>query len=295
MFTTGSLLGFLRQPNLQIFTLALAVAFAAMPVCAQPASDRTCGEVVTVETHDRTTTRYAITMPQDGAPAPRAALVLMVGGGGDLKMDERGCARALDGNPLVRAIADFLANGLITVLVDTPSDYPGEDGLAGFRLAPAHADDLGKIITDVRARTNAPVWLAGHSRGTVSVANAGARLKGPAAPDGIVLMSAMMVGGGKSYAAQTVFDPPLEDIRMPVLVLGHADDKCVRSPASQMNRITARSNGAREQVVVLTGGSTGPGGATSLEACGARMPHGFLNLDAEFAAGIARFIRGGNY
>jgi hypothetical protein len=62
-----------------------------------------------------------------------------------------------------------------------------------------------------------------------------------------------------------------------------------------MNRITARSNGAREQVVVLTGGSTGSDGAASLEACGARMPHGFLNLDAEFATGIARFIRGGNY
>ena len=49
---------------------------------------------------------------------------------------------------------------------------------------------------------------------------------------------------------QTVFDPPLEDIRMPVLVMGHADDKCVRSPAAQMNRITARTNSARDLLVV---------------------------------------------
>ena len=58
-----------------------------------------------------------------------------------------------------------------TALVDAPSDYPGEEGLGGFRLAPAHAEDLGKLIEDVRARVKAPVWLAGHSRGTVSVAN----------------------------------------------------------------------------------------------------------------------------
>ena len=37
------------------------------------------------------------------------------------------------------------------------------------------------------------------------------------------------------------------------------------------------------------------GAGASVEACGARMPHGFFNLDAEFAAGIARFVRGDRY
>ena len=56
---------------------------------------------------------------------------------------------------------------------------------------------------------------------------------------------------------------------MPVLVVGHAADACVRTPASLMGKITARTNGAREQVVTVTGG---PGGAgAGLEACqGAR-------------------------
>ena len=254
-----------------------------------------CGEVVTLETHDRSTTRYSLASPRDGTPTPRATLVLIAGGGGDLKLDERGCARALDGNPMVRAVPDFLAAGLVTVLVDTPSDYPGEDGLAGFRTAPAHADDLGNIIADVRARIKGPVWLAGHSRGTISVVNAAARLKGTAAPDGIVLMSAMMVGGARSWVTQTVFDPPLEEIRVPMLLMGHADDKCVRSPPAQMTRITARTRSVREQAVVLTGGAEAVGTAASVEACGARMPHGFFNLDAGFAQGIARFMRGDRY
>ncbi len=283
--------------RLTAWRLALTATqtLGAAGALAQTAAERACGEVVTVQTHDATTTRYALTLPKDGAPGPRAVLVLLVGGGGNLKLDERGCARALEGNPLVRAIPDFLANGLIAVLVDTPSDHPGDDGLAGFRLAPAHAEDLGKIIADVRARVNAPVWLAGHSRGTVSVANAAARLRGAAAPDGIVLMAAMMVGGGKSYAAQTVFHAALDQVRMPVLVMGHADDHCVRSPAAQMERVTARTSGAREQVVVLNGGSPPVGSGPSVEACGARQPHGFFNLDAAFAAGIARFMRGAEY
>ena len=263
------------------------------PAMAQDARGD-CGQIVEIATHEGTTTRYALSRPPDNAPL-RAALVLMVGGGGDLRLDDRGCARTLEGNPVVRAIPEFFKQGLATALVDTPSDHPGEEGLGGFRLAPAHADDLGKIIADVRARTNAPVWLAGHSRGTISVANAAARLQGKSAPDGIVLMSAMLVGGAKGWVTQTVLSAALEDVRMPVLVLGHADDRCVRSPAALMNRIIDRTASAREQVVALTGGAEAVGTAPSVEACGARMPHGFLNLDAEFAAGIARFVRGDRY
>jgi hypothetical protein len=62
-----------------------------------------------------------------------------------------------------------------------------------------------------------------------------------------------------------------------------------------MNRIIERTGSAREQVVMLTGGSEAAGTAPSVEACGARMPHGFFNLDADFAAGIARFVRGDPY
>lgn len=277
----------------RLFACVLLLVMHALAMAQDVKGD--CGQIVSIASHEGTTTRYALTAPADTAPAPRAVLMLMAGGGGDLRLDDRGCARALEGNPVVRAIPEFLKQGLVTALIDTPSDYPGEEGLGGFRLAPGHADDLGKIIADLRARTRAPVWLVGHSRGTISVANAAARLQGPQAPDGMVLMSAMLVGGAKGWVTQTVLSAALEDVRVPVLVLGHADDKCVRSPASLMNRIIERTGSAREQVVTLTGGSEAVGTAPSVEACGARMPHGFFNLDAEVAAGIARFVRGERY
>lgn len=278
--------------------LASATAASAEQSSAAPPGDG-CGEVVTIGTHGRTTTRYALAYPPGAAePGQRMALVLLVGGGGHLALDDKGCPRALKGNSLVRSLPHFHGAGFVTALVDAPSDYPGEDGLARFRMAPEHADDIGKVIADVRRRTNAPVWLVGTSRGAISAANAATRLSGPSAPDGLVLTSALMSGGRggqKPWLTHTVFDLALEAIRMPVLVVGHAADTCIRSPAGLMGGITARTNGAREQVVTVTGGPGSLGGPPGVEVCQGRSPHGFNEQEAEVAAGIARFIRGGGY
>lgn len=263
--------------------------------CATQASGP-CGQVVTVATHAGTTTRYAFNPPKS-AQGSSVALVLLPGGGGHLDLDEAGCPRALKGNSLVRSAPLFQELGFHTALVDAPSDMPGEDGLAGFRLMPEHAEDLGRIVADVRARSGAgAVWLVGTSRGSISAANAAARLAGPAAADGVVLTSALMFGQSgarKTYVSQTVFDVALENIALPLLVVGHADDGCLRSPAKLMPGIAARAGSARKQVVTVTGGPGGTGGG--LAACEGRAPHGFVEQEAEVAAGIARFVRGGRY
>lgn len=276
--------------------LLAAAACLAQPRSAPP--DAVCGEVVTIETHDRSTTRYAF------VPAPKAhahggpiTLALLAGGPGHVDLDEMGCPRALKGNSLVRSIPIFGAAGFATALIDAPSDHHGEDGLGGFRIATGHAQDLGRVIADLRARTQGAVWLVGTSRGSISAANAAARLAGPSAPDGIVLTSALMSGQSaarKGWVAQSVFDVPLEAIRMPVLVVGHAADACIRSPANRMGEISARTNGAREQVVAVTGGPGRPG-PPGIGACEGRSPHGFIGQEAEVSAGIARFVRGGSY
>lgn len=270
------------------------------PAClAQTVPPAACGELVTLQTHLRSATRYSLAHPEGTvAPGGRIALVLLPGGSGHIDLDDKGCARALKGNSLVRSIPLFLAAGFSTALVDAPSNYQGEDGLGGFRTAAQHAEDLGKVIADVRARTMGQVWLVGTSRGSISAVNAAARLSGPPAPDGVVLTSALMSGQSgakKAWVADSVFDLRLEAIRIPILVVGHADDRCVRSPANLMAGITARTNGIREQVVTVTGGAGRPGAGQSIDACEGRAPHGFVGQEAEVAAGIARFVRGGNY
>jgi hypothetical protein len=99
-----------------------------------------CGEAVAVATHGGSTTRYPLDRG-DGPPshAVPITLMLLVGGGGDLALDECGCPRALSRNSLIRMRPFFHAAGFATALVDAPSDWRGEDGLAGFRTAPTHA------------------------------------------------------------------------------------------------------------------------------------------------------------
>jgi hypothetical protein len=140
--------------------MRIALAALALLSCAYAFA---CGEVVTLQTHDGTTTRYALTVPQ-GA---KASLVLLAGGGGFLELDAQGCAQRLKGNSLVRSQELFHREGFATALVDAPSDHHVEDGLGGFRAQAPHAADLGKVVADLRARVPGPVWVVGTSRGAI--------------------------------------------------------------------------------------------------------------------------------
>jgi hypothetical protein len=254
-----------------------------------------CGEVVTLPVRDGVTLRYVLSTPVSDKPA--AALLLLAGGSGHLALDAGGCPKALAGNSLVRSKAIFLKHGFATAYVDAPSDHTGEDGLGGFRTTPQHAADLGRAIADLRRRTGVPIWVAGTSRGAISAANTATRLQGNEAPDGVVLTSPVTVGnpqGRKSWVAQSVFDLPLEAIRMPLLLVAHVEDACLRSPASMIDDIAARSPSTVKQVVKVSGGP-GASIAPGLAACEARSPHGFIEQEEEVAAGIARFVRGGRY
>jgi hypothetical protein len=283
-------------PEMKLRTAAvLLVAWMALPFAVLGADG--CGQVVSLETHSGTTTRYTLSKASGPEPAGHAALVLLAGGTGYLNLDDRGCAQMLKGNSLVRSIPIFNELGFATALVDAPSDHSGGDGLAAFRTSPRHAEDLGKIIADVRARTKGSVWLIGTSRGAISAANAASRLAGASVPDGLVLTSAVTSGDSRAKrvgAAHSVFDVPLEDIRMPLLVIGHESDTCLRSPASLMGNIIKRTKAARRQVVLVTGGPGGSG-LSSIEACEGHSPHGFLEQEREVATGIGRFIRDGKY
>lgn len=257
-----------------------------------PLAALACGEVVTLDTHGGTTTRYALTAP----PKASAVLVLLPGGGGYVDLGADGCAQKLKGNSLIRSQPILQKEGLATALVDAPSDHFTDEGLGAFRAQAAHAEDLGKVIVDLRARLKVPVWLAGTSRGAISAANAASRLSGAAAPDGVVITSPVTVGtsGGRlPWTAQTVYDAPLENLRMPLLLVAHGADTCMRSPPGGIAGIAQRAKSARVQSVTVTGG---PGARNSgLAACEGRSPHGFADQEAEVAQGIARFVRGGSY
>lgn len=278
--------------------LCMAAPFAAAQAAATPNAIG-CGEVVTIPTHRSTTTRYSLS-PATGAStkASPVALVMLIGGGGYMNLDDKGCPQLLGRNVLVRMRPLLLQAGVRTALVDAPSDMQSDEGLAGFRIGADHADDVGKIIADVRTRTQGAVWLVGHSRGSISAANVAARLSGPSAPDGVVLLSALMVGdprARKPWVAQSVFSNDLGAIKTPMLLVGHVADNCTRSPPGLMDSVLAKSASARAQVALVSGGPIAAGRAENLAACEPREPHDFVGQEDLVAAGLVRFLRGGAF
>jgi hypothetical protein len=284
--------------SLLIRFIAVCLLLMAAPASvAQPnAGTARCGKVFTVDTHNGSTTRYALAGPTHSQSKP-IALLLLAGGGGYVNLDDSGCARALKGNSLVRSIPLFHAAGFLTALVDAPSTHHGADGLEGFRTHAQHAEDLGKVIADIQARTKAIVWIAGTSRGSISAVNAASRA-GSAAPAGVVLTSPVTAGQSgarKAWVAQSVFDLKLEAITVPLLVVGHAADNCIRSPAKLIGNIATRTGSTRQQIVTVSGGPGIAAAESSTDACEGRSPHGFVGQEAEVVAGIARFVLGGKY
>jgi pimeloyl-ACP methyl ester carboxylesterase len=166
---------------------------------------------------------------------------------------------------------------------DAPSDHA--TGLSRFRASREHADDIRALIAALRALAPAPVWVVGTSMGTVSAANAGARLH-EGGPDGVVLTSSITRwsrGEGESVA-----DVKLKDIRVPTLVVHHKDDACPYTPYSDIpGLLRDLSKAPRRELLTFSGGDP-----AESRPCEARAAHGYLGLDAPVVKAIAEWITG---
>ncbi|MFO0990030.1 MAG: hypothetical protein U1F37_22195 [Alphaproteobacteria bacterium] len=141
------------------------------------------------------------------------------GGHGKIQLDDGGQPRGLRGNFLIRARHHLTARGIGVVLVDAPSDYQGEGGLWPYRMHHDYAGDMGQAVNLVKRRFGRPVWLVGTSAGTLSVANAAARLSHANRPDGIVFTSSITRPPRRRPIS--VFDVHLAAYTGPALVISH--------------------------------------------------------------------------
>jgi hypothetical protein len=152
---------------------------------------------------------------------PVASVVLFMGGRGALGL-QRGPLTPRNTNFLVRTRQRFAEKGFLVAVVDVPSDRTSQ-ALVGFRTSAEHATDVRALIATLHAAAPVPVWLVGTSMGSVSAANAAARLS-DGGPDGIVLTSSVM--GRSREMGESLQDVALDRIRVPVLIVHHRDDTC---------------------------------------------------------------------
>lgn len=266
--------------------LALPVALLAASALSRPAAAQ--NQVIDLYPRAGVTLRYFAMPP---SATPKAAVILFTGGQGLANIpDKPGPNWAQNGAFVVRARENFRHYGLYVAVVDAPSDYK-PNGLAGFRLAQDHADDIAAVIADLRKRSpGVPVWLVGTSRGTISAVNAAARLAPPRAADGLVLTSSVTRAGGgrqpKPGTTETVFDADLSAIRIPTLIVSHHDDTCAVTPPADAASIVKRlSNAPVTKIISMDGGDP-----PRSEPCEALSAHGFLGREAETVKAIADWI-----
>ena len=236
-------------------------------------------EVLTLPTGRGEATLRVLVLPPSGPP--RGAVVLLAGGDGELGLTEAGTISSLAGNQLVRTRADYVAAGYLVALPDMATDSWRR---RGARVSPEHAADLGKVVALLRPR--APwVALLGTSRGTLSAANAAARLTGAEAPDALALTAGMLMADtGGDFSVQGI--PGIERIAMPVLLLHHSDDQCRITPPSGPARLQPLLVAAQVRVVMLSGGS-GYG-----NMCEGRSAHGFNGIDDQVVATMTQWLAG---
>ena len=221
---------------------------------------------------------YLLLTPEN----PVATVVLFAGYGGYLDITRDGIQQPSQ-NFLVRTRELFAEKNFITVVVDVPSDFSGVDGILGWRATKTHAQDLQKIIAKLRKAADIPIWLIGTSRGTISAANAAARLQTNGA-DGLVLTASVVEPGGNNSGY--LGDVELEKIRIPTLIIHHDEDDCSVCDFYAAKRLPAElKNVPRVEFIAFSGGKRPESGA-----CDPLSEHGFFGLEEEVINAISSWI-----
>jgi len=234
-------------------------------------------KIVDVPTRPGVTQRLLMIAPPDA----KAAIILIPGGHGGLQLQPNGDMRWGEGNFVVRTRQMFARSGLVTALLDAPSDRQEPPFLQGFRQRPEHAADLKAVIAWLRETYKVPVWLVGTSRGTQSAGYVATELAEGGGPDGVVLTSTIL----SDDKGRPVTAMPLERIKVPVLVVQHEADGCPHCKFSDAPTLMAKlSNASRKQLLAVKGG-TNQG-----DPCEAKAYHGFNGLDSEVVPQIAAWI-----
>jgi pimeloyl-ACP methyl ester carboxylesterase len=218
---------------------------------------------------------------------PTAAVILFAGGHGALGLAGPGRMNWGSRNFLVRVRETFASHGLMVAVVDAPSDR--QSGMnAIFRMGGAHAGDIGAVAARLRTEANVPVWLIGTSMGTFSAAGGAIAARGV---DGLVLTSTITRSKPNWKIAGShpngVASMDLPRVTVPSLIVSHRRDGCDITPAADAPKLKARLTASKPVEIMLLDGGSPPQSAP----CEAMAQHGFLGIEGEAVATIARFIK----
>ncbi len=245
----------------------VALALAAASAAAQ--------EMVTIPTRPGVTQSFFVAGM--GGRQPAAIALLYVGGYGNINLrSEGGQVKFGADNFLPRARREFIRNGVLPVVVDTPSDARGGVG-DEYRTGTEQTPDARAVLAELRRRfPGLPVFVVTTSRSTISGAHLGRALGDEIA--GVVLSSSMFASPRGRWPVITGFD--FGSVKSRLLFVHHQGDTCTATPYSEAARL-----GERFPLVTVNGGKAPESGP-----CDPFSPHGFFGKEAQTVDAISAWM-----
>jgi hypothetical protein len=180
---------------------------------------------------------------------------------------------------------NFVDSGYIAVLPDAPSDRKKLD--YKYRLGDKQVIDVKATVAYLKGRYGLPIWLAGTSASSLSVAHASSHVSDQVS--GIIL-TASVTQVPPNYAVYADFpkgtaSTNLSTLRIPALIVSNTEDACALSPPTDSELIKNRlTNSLRVEVKYFSGGDT-----PRSDPCDALSRHGFLGIESDVVASILGF------
>lgn len=204
------------------------------------------------------------------AQKAKAVVLLFPGGGGMLRLKDDGSSNNF--HTFVRSKDLWAQYGIDAVLVDTPYDLG--NGRAHSRSIRDHQQRILNVLNYYKQKLKLPIWIFGHSMGTVSVTefvNGG--------KEQAELVSGVIIAG--TFRSASIDS----DVNMPAQAIHHVDDACASTPfSSSESIINSRPSGSISQLVSIEGG------VSEGDVCGSKAYHGFNEKEPEFIKAAAQFI-----
>ncbi len=234
-------------------------------------------EIRTISTRPGVTMDFLVMTPEQ--PVQRDALILFPGGNGagPFKLTDGGIVSGW--SFLVRSADSFVRDGLSVVTVNPPSDHA--TGMStGFRESAEHAEDIAFLAGYLEQQGYQRIFLVGNSRGTLSVASLGTRLKDDHVK-GVILTSSLEYDNFLRWL-------PLEKMNLPVLMVHHRDDACRVSSFEEAEKTRT----ALRSVTAVDFTEVGGGAYPRSAPCDNLSNHGFFGVEDKVVQVITDWIGG---
>lgn len=209
---------------------------------------------------------------------PAAVIVALVGGDGWLFID--GAGRTIAPSFLVTNRDDWLAQGVAVAYLHSPQPQYGR------RSSERYARILTAVVAYARTRTDAPIWLVGHSLGSVAAVSGAAHMTHGEIAGVVLMASATRLRG--MYTTETVFNAGLDRVNVPTLIVSHVGDTCIVTPPDDAPTIRAALTHAPKSEVMMVDGGTVP---TQIEQCLGGGQHSFQGMQTEVIGRVAAWIK----